>query len=221
MYADRYAPRRLNRGSLGLSTAIVGGLVAAAMLSPTVIEHVTRDTPLKTYWVDPAPPPPPPEPLPQPEARAKSQPTPLPRETLVTTPKPPVVEWTPPPAQPSSPQPGAGEGAGGGAVVEPVKPPPPVLTGIEIDPRYAANFQPIYPPAEQRAGRDGAVTLRVLVGVDGRVVRAEQVMATSEDFWRVTLRHALSRWRFKPATRDGIPHEAWRTMTVRFTLRGE
>jgi periplasmic protein TonB len=64
------------------------------------------------------------------------------------------------------------------------------------------------------------VTLRVLVGVDGRVVRAEQVTATSEEFWRVTLQHALARWRFKPATRDGIPYEAWRTMTVRFTLQG-
>ena len=220
MYADRYAPRRLNRGSLGLSTAIVGGLVATAMLSPTVIEHVTRDKPFVIYPVQPAPPPPPPEPLPQPEVRAKTQPTPLPRETLVITPTPPVVDWTPPPSQPSFPQPGTGDGPGaGGATVEPVKPVPPVLTGIEVDPRYAANFQPIYPPAEQRAGRDGVVTLRVLVGVDGRVVRAEQVMATSEDFWRVTLRHALSRWRFKPATRDGIPYEAWRTMTVRFTLQ--
>jgi periplasmic protein TonB len=221
MYADRHAPRRVNRGSLGLSTAIVGGLVAAVMLSPTVIEHVTRDRPLNTYWVPPTPPPPPPEPLPRPEPRLKSQPTPLPRDTLVVTPKTPIVDWTPPPPQPSFPQPGTGEGSGaGGAAVEPAKPVPPVLTGVEVDPRYAQNFQPIYPPAEERAGRDGVVTLRVLVGVDGRVVRAEQVTATSEEFWRVTLRHALARWRFKPATRDGIPYEAWRTMTVRFTLQG-
>lgn len=219
MYADRYAPRRMNRGSLGLSVSIVGGLVAAVMLSPTVIKHVIPDKPIEIYPVLPDPPPPP-EPLPRPEPQRKAKPTPTIDKPLVVTPGQPDKPYFPPPEGPATAQPGAGDGSATGTAIEPVKPPP-VITGTEIDPRYARDFQPMYPPAEQRAGRDGVVTLKVLVGVDGRVVRAEQVMATSDEFWRVTLKQALGRWRFRPATRDGIPFEAWRTMTVRFRLDGE
>ena len=93
-----------------------------------------------------------------------------------------------------------------------------MLTQASVDDRYARDFQPLYPPAEQRAGRDGAVTLKVLIGVDGRVRDVQQLSATSEEFWRVTQKQALARWRFRPATRDGIPVEAWKTMTVRFHL---
>ena len=30
---------------------------------------------------------------------------------------------------------------------------------------------------------------------------------------------ALRKWHFKPATRDGVPEESWRTMTLTFVLR--
>lgn len=218
MYADRYAPRRVNRGSLGLSVAIVGSMVATVMLSSTTIADGIKERALPTYWVKPTRPPPP-DPLPRPEPQAKAKPSPRIDQPIRQVPaEQPEAPWVAPPGGPSI-DPGTGSGAAAG-VIDPPKPPPPLLTGIEVDPRYAGNFQPLYPPAEQRAGRDGVVTIKVLVGVDGRVVRAEQVMATSDDFWRVTLRQALGRWRFKPATRDGIPFEAWRTMTVRFRLEG-
>ncbi len=218
MYADRSAPRRLNRGSLSLSVAIVGSLMAAVMVSNTTILRPAPDEGIEIYTprIDP---PPPPDPKVKPQPHSK-------RETTITAPDPIPDRPTEPdapyvaladPGPPPSP-PGAADDLGGGAAVEPVKPPP-VITGTEVDPRYAHAFQPAYPPAEQRAGRDGVVTLKVLVGIDGRVVRAEQVLATSEEFWRVTLKQALGKWRFKPATRDGVPFEAWRTMTVRFRLQ--
>lgn len=215
MYADRYGAKRVDRGSLGLSVAIVGGLVTAAMLSNTVVRTPFHKPDLPIWNVQPVKPPPP-DPLPKPQPRHRAAPTPLPEKTLVETPVPPEAPYTPPP-QPAA-NPGTIDGPGVAPAVEPVKPPPPVMTGIEIDPRYASNFQPLYPPAEQRAGRDGVVTLKVLVGVDGRVTQAVQVTATSEEFWRVTLKQALGRWRFRPATRDGVPFESWRTMTVRFRL---
>ena len=33
-----------------------------------------------------------------------------------------------------------------------------------------------------------------------------------------SIAHALAKWRFKPATRGGVPEESWKIMTVRFTL---
>lgn len=216
MYADRNAPRRLNRGSLGLSVAIVGGLMTVAMVSNTVIRTPPHKPPLPVWNVDPVKPLPP-EPLPRPAPPRLAPSTPS-VDSIVKAPVAPDKPYVSPP-EPGYFDPGATDGDGAGPLVEPVKPPPPVFTGTEIDPRHARDFQPMYPPAEQRAGRDGVVTLKVLVGVDGRVVRAEQVTATSDEFWRVTLKQALGRWQFRPATRDGVPVEAWRTMTVRFTLR--
>ena len=216
MYADRYQPRRVNRGSLGLSVGIAGSLVAAAMLASPVVRHFHPvDPPLPIYTVPPVEPPPP-DPQPR-QAHLKSRPTiDLPVPKVPTEPKQPYVG---PPHQPPVVDPGTGEG-NGTAIVEPIKPPPPVLTQAAIDERYARDFQPIYPAGDRRAGAEGVVTIRVLIGVDGRVREAVRVGAPSDDFWRTTERQALAKWRFRPATRDGVPVEAWRTMTVRFTLEG-
>jgi len=86
------------------------------------------------------------------------------------------------------------------------------------DPRYARDFQPDYPAGERRMGNEGKVVIRVLIGPDGRVKQVERVSAASAAFWQVTERQALSRWRFRPATRDGVAIESWRTMTVRFEM---
>ena len=97
-------------------------------------------------------------------------------------------------------------------------PAPLPLLGAEQDLRYLKDFQPAYPSAELRAQRDGMVRIRVLIGVDGRVKAAESVSATSPAFFEATRRQALSKWRFKPATRGGVPQESWKTMSVRFEI---
>lgn len=98
--------------------------------------------------------------------------------------------------------------------------PAPKLAEATVDPRYADQFQPDYPPFEQRNEVEGAVKVRVLIGTDGRVKAVEQISSASPGFFTETRRRALSKWRFKPATRDGVPYESWQVMTVRFELRG-
>ena len=219
MYADRYGHRPLNRGSLALSVSIVGGLVAAAMLSNTVIAIVQHDPGLRIYPVPPPPPPPRPDPRPRKQEKAQVQ------QRIERV--PPIVERRidDTPVTPADPGPPAtvtfGDGGGTGITIDPPKPPPPVLRGADVDGRYARDFQPVYPAEERRAGREGVVTLRVLIGVDGRVREVERLVAASDAFWRVTQSQALARWRFRPATRDGVPYETWKTMTVRFRLAEE
>ena len=109
----------------------------------------------------------------------------------------------------------------GPTIVPPADPPPkplpdPVRMEARLDPR--SELLPPYPLEEQRAEREGNVTIKVYIGADGRVKRAEKVSAASEAFWRETQRHALRNWRFKPATVDGKPVESTKTMTVRFVL---
>ena len=222
MYADRHAPARVDRASLGLSVGIVGALLAAGLVASPVVEHFAPDHPLTVYPVH-VDPPPPPERLPEPAKKAAERPAPPERidHPVAQVPSEPTAPYVGPPATPPMTGTGTPEatGTGAGTITETATPLPPVLTGAEVDARYARDFQPVYPSAEQRAGRDGVVTVKVLIGVDGRVREAIRVLATSDEFWRVTERQALTRWRFRPATRDAIPVEAWRTMTVRFRLQ--
>lgn len=108
---------------------------------------------------------------------------------------------------------------GGGLIVEnPQIQIEPVFKGAVIHPQYRGNLQPEYPPGLIRQEIEGSVTLRVLVGTDGRVKEIEPVRFDDEDFLKVTRVQALRKWRFLPATRDGTPVESWREMTVRFQI---
>ncbi len=96
--------------------------------------------------------------------------------------------------------------------------PEPVIVGARLNSRYADRFQPAYPPGQLRLEREAEVTVRVLVGSDGRVKQIELVDSPHEDFWNATRKQALKSWRFTPATRDGKPFESWMTLKVRFEI---
>ncbi|AGH49946.1 MULTISPECIES: energy transducer TonB [Sphingomonas] len=98
-----------------------------------------------------------------------------------------------------------------------VPPTAPVLTDAVIDPRVP--FQPDYPARMARQEIEGVVVVRVLIGADGRVKAVEQVSATDPAFFEATKRQALRAWRFRPATRDGVAVESWRTMRVKFEMQ--
>ena len=94
----------------------------------------------------------------------------------------------------------------------------PIFVQPQVDPRYRDSLQPPYPPAEQRMEHEGTVRVRITIGPDGRVSAVERLSATSDAFWRVTERQALSRWRFRPATEDGRPVAGTMTLTLTFRL---
>ncbi len=220
MYADR--PNRtggFNPGSLGVALAVNGVVIGALFFAAPHVLPFVPDTPLITYV--PYTPPPPPEPTPPADPLIRQQPRPAPRPDApipqVPTPTDTGFTVVPDPI-PYTPPIGV-EGTGTGTVaVDPPKQPP-LFVQPGIDPRYAADFQPSYPSEERRAEREGRVVVRVLVGIDGRVKQVERVSATTDAFYRATLDRALAKWRFKPATRDGVPVEAWRSMALTFVLQ--
>ena len=221
MYADR-SSKRLNPTALAMALAINGGIVALMATIGAATYTRIADGPLTAYPVPADPPPPPPD-VPKPLDQAKPAPqsppfAPKPRinnskspNTITTTDK--ISDQLPPLT--------LGDPMGSGTGVDPKPkplPPPPVLTSVEFDQRYAGSFQPDYPSREQAQGNEGVVTLRVLVGIDGRVKDVEQVRATSPAFFEATKRQAIKAWRFKPATRDGVPYPEWKTVTARFVI---
>lgn len=227
MYAQRYNGGGKGKSvGLGAAIAVNAGLLALLMTTGVVPTKMRPDKPLMTEHI-PLDLTPPPEPIEQPRVdRVEPSPAPLPftpRPIIdLPVPAPDLTATTilPPMPPPSLPLTGTGPGSGVGSATVPARPAPPALIGAEIDPRFARAFQPDYPAAERRAEREGRVVVRVLIGIDGRVQAVEQVSAASPGLFEATQRHALARWRFKPATRGGAPVESWKTMTLRFELSG-
>ena len=218
MYADRYSRRtKFDPASMGLALVLNGTIVAGliAFAAPTLVTGIVGPRPpIKVINLAPPLEPPPPAP-PTPDVKSEA---PTPRETVAV---PETIVPTPPSdstpyTAPTTP-PGPVGGTIDGGFVAPVKPPP-VVMGAELDSRFAGSFQPEYPAGERRAEHQGRVDVRVLVVADGRVKQVEKVSAPSSDFFEATERRALQKWRFKPATRDGIPIEVWKTVGLSFVL---
>lgn len=215
--------RGLSPVGLGIAIAINGGLLALAMMTATTVLRGPPDKPLVTEAI-PIDPTPPPIDEPKPVERVVDQPQPAPQPYVPPSPFPapgPVMDSTDvmpiAPPLPIAPPPTAPSGSGTSGPVT-VATPLPVLVDASVDPRYRADFQPDYPAFERNIGRDGVVVVRVLVGANGRVSAIEPVRSTSDAFFEATRKRALAKWRFRPATRDGVPVESWREMTVRFTM---
>jgi periplasmic protein TonB len=216
-YIDtRPRPSPVSLGTaLGVNALMIAGIIFAAPQivanasdGPTIVEFI-KQTPPK---VEPATDKPKsdtatlakrPTLPPSPPTQQKSENDVLGKSTLIAGPiVPPIL-------------PGGGEGV----IIE--RPPliiEPLFKAATLNPRYRADLQPEYPPGLIRQEVEGAVTLRVLVGTDGRVKATEVVRFDDEGFLKVTREQALRKWRFLPATRDGQPVESWREMTVRFQI---
>ncbi|UIJ45647.1 TonB family protein [Sphingomonas cannabina] len=221
MYADRANRTRMSPAGLTMAVGINAALLAALIWSAPELPKVINWDPIEAINI-PIPPPPPPIPKVEPtktvEAPRPIDPYVPPKRVDVPTKPTDRVDTTDVILPPDTgTPPGTGTGTGGGVTVDPPKPLP-VVTVPEIDSRYADDLQPDYPADMRRAGLEGQVVVKVLVGTNGRVKAIELVSSPHDSFFQATRRQALSRWRFKPATRDGIPFESWRTMRLGFHL---
>jgi protein TonB len=214
-FAEGYhAPSRLRPSTLGLTLLTTGFFVSGLFfLNPKVVRQTIKDFTAISIPAERPKPTATVKPVEHKQPLQQKSPYVPPTHPTVTSPDTPVVDFS---DVPTIPNPPIGDA---GTAFEPVKPtPPPVMIGPSVDPRYAGYFQPAYPADEIRAGNAGRVTVKVLIGTDGRVKDIERVSAASDSFWEATRRQALAKWRFKPATRDGVAYESWKTMNVSFVL---
>jgi len=180
----------------GLASKVVE--VVRQPVEAKIIEEVKppvlKDTPPPPKPKLAAPPPPPF--IPPPEVRVQTPPPPKAIANVTTVkPQTPVI----PPPQPAAPAPVASP--------QPVAKAAPVRTAAVVD---AAHCQkPEYPRRSERLGEEGTVQLALLIGVDGRVAQAKVEKSSGfKDLDNAALT-ALSLCKFKPATVDGKPEEAW------------
>ena len=83
----------------------------------------------------------------------------------------------------------------------------PVRTKAVVD--ASACEKPEYPSAALRARETGIVLLSFLVGVDGKVIEGKVLRSSGYRRLDEAARTALAECRFKPATVDGKPEQAW------------
>jgi periplasmic protein TonB len=96
----------------------------------------------------------------------------------------------------------------------------PVRTSALVDPRYMAALQPDYPASARRMDLSGTVELRILIGTDGRVKQALIVRSSGHSVLdEAATAQAYRKWRFKPATEDGIAVESWTRVPITFELK--
>lgn len=153
----------------------------------------------------PAPAPPSPAPAP-PVAPPPPPPAPVAAEpTLI--PPPPVAAAEPPPPPPPAPA----ETADSASVrlgdidpgLEKLGDPQALVRPAEAD---TGNLPPPYPDDALRRGQQGAVTLRVRIGADGRVTAVDVAQSSGYPSLDAAARRQMFTWRFRPAQRaNGEP----------------
>lgn len=203
------AARRPNPIGLGAVAALHAGVLGAIILAPPEYNLIKTFAPTVIYDVPDKLPPEIPPPPPPKASEKQPETVKFDRPIVDTVPDTTTVLDLRPVDPPPVPD-----------AVKPVvpEPPAPLFIDAQVDQRFSASLQPPYPSALARAEIEGKAVVRVLIGVDGRVKAVESVSATDPGFFEATREQALKRWRFKPATRDGVAVESWRTMTVRFQL---
>jgi protein TonB len=170
------------------------------------VEVILLSETLPDKPVPPAPKlPPPPKSLPPPPAYVPPVATPVvnpvPAPNAVA-----AISSTPQPAAPTTPS----------VTSAPAVKAESVRTAAVVN---AANCEkPEYPSASRRMEEEGTVSLRFLVGTDGRVILSE--VEKSSGFKRLdeAARAGLSRCQFRPATVDGKPEQAWASMKYTWRL---
>jgi len=193
------------------------------------------EPPLQVTFAQIAPPPPPPPP-PPPAAKApepKPQPV-MPKPEEIVAPEK-VPETTPPPdtagtSGSSSEATGGMEGgveggvAGGvpggvpGSVGEDTG--PLRIGGDVLAPSIETRVDPIYPPAARNARLQGVVVLEIIVKKDGSVDPSNiKVVKNLGMGLTQSAVDAVKKWRFKPATRHGMPVDVINRIEVSFIIR--
>ena len=86
---------------------------------------------------------------------------------------------------------------------------------VDKEPVPIKQVQPEYPEEARRAGVEGKVWIKCLIGTDGNVKKALVLRADSDVFIAPAIA-AARQWRFQPAQIHGKPVEVWAAIPIRF-----
>ena len=91
-------------------------------------------------------------------------------------------------------------------------------TIVKFDGNAVKRVAPMYPLALAQQGIVGKVVVEVIINERGWVVETKVVESTPTGAFDNAVRHAISQWRYKPATLDGKPVRYKTVVTMTFEL---
>lgn len=186
-------------------------------------------------FVTPAPPPAPiPAPPPPTPPQPKAPPQPAPVRHAPSPPKAVAPKPAPMPMAISDPAPAPDAPVG---VTEPQPPAPPINAPVAppvpapaappaaptvVAPSSTASYlnnpAPAYPAISRRLNEQGLVVLRVLIGTDGLPQKVEVKQSSGFERLDQAAVKTVTRWRFVPGTRNGVPEAMWHLQPINFVL---
>lgn len=90
---------------------------------------------------------------------------------------------------------------------------------LMVQPKYAENPRPVYPPEARRKGYEGEVILRVEVLTDGRVGGIEVKHSSGYEILDQSALKAVKQWRFIPARKGEKAISQWVNIPIKFQLQ--
>jgi len=91
--------------------------------------------------------------------------------------------------------------------------------GAQRAARLTSNPKPTYPRLSIRYGEQGEALCRLEIDAEGRVIGAKIARSSGHARLDEAALSAVKRWRFEPATRDGVPEPSFATLPVVFRIQ--
>lgn len=213
---DRPAARRTSPRTLALVVGSHAALLALVLTARGELPGMPSFTETDVIFVDPVEPPLPPPPALAPPSASPS--------SMIDTPPliVPVPQPMPQPLDHGLPTTYVAPFAGDAMVPLPtpfVVPQPAAV--IRKAARFATpadDVRPPYPETMRRLGEEASLRLALEVDSRGRVISVEPVGKVDPLFLDAARRHILRRWRYQPATEDGVGIASRITVTLKFEL---
>lgn len=219
-------------GQMALSVVIhvllIFGAVKATQGAAETVKKLLADS-TAVFIKPPDPPPPPPPDQPPPDVIVSQNPPPQGFQTIMP---PKEIPTEIPPVdlnQKFNAKDFSGKGVEGGIAkgvvggTGPVEITGETFTADQVDDpiQYLDGPLPVYPPVLKSAGVEGRVSLRFVVGADGRTEPATiQVLSSTNKAFEAPAIEAIKKSRFKPAKIRGAPVRQLVDQAVRFSLGG-
>ncbi|HVS30574.1 MAG TPA: TonB family protein [Thermoanaerobaculia bacterium] len=113
----------------------------------------------------------------------------------------------------------AGQAPGGTGIGTGTAPAGPLFPGGNVtSARVLRRVEPRYPAMMVQARISAVVTVRCVIGRDGRV-RDPEIIRSSYPPFNDAVRDAVQKWSFAPGTLNGDPVDTWFELTVSFKVR--
>ncbi len=212
-----YAPHSHRRASPRTLMLVVGGhLTVLALVLTARSEFVEQRgfDPTRVIFVEPEAPPPPSPPEAPPRDMARDTPSRIDTPAvIIPTPAtdlgpidrgPPLTDANPLPGKAADPLPG------------PAKALPVRKAAVFATPADA--LRPPYPEAKRRLEEEASLRLALQIDPRGRVVSVDPVGFADPIFLDAARKHIVKRWRYKPASEDGVAVGSRIVVTLKFEL---